>query len=113
MAADVHIVERATSLSSHRMTQSPLLSTVACQDTQKGHPVQGALFANLWSRLGSNQRPSRCERDALPLSHGTVPLRSGSNAKKFNMHPGTKTNQQVTPLSGVAPRTMTPATALS
>ena len=26
----------------------------------------------MWSRLGSNQRPSRCERDALPLSHGTV-----------------------------------------
>lgn len=26
----------------------------------------------LWSRLGSNQRPSACEADALPLSHGTV-----------------------------------------
>lgn len=26
---------------------------------------------NLWSRLGSNQRPSACEADALPLSHGT------------------------------------------
>lgn len=25
----------------------------------------------LWSRLGSNQRPSACEADALPLSHGT------------------------------------------
>jgi hypothetical protein len=24
-----------------------------------------------WSRLGSNQRPSACEADALPLSHGT------------------------------------------
>ncbi len=30
-----------------------------------------ALFCCSWSRLGSNQRPSRCERDALPLSHGT------------------------------------------
>lgn len=26
---------------------------------------------DLWSRLGSNQRPSACEADALPLSHGT------------------------------------------
>lgn len=26
---------------------------------------------SLWSRLGSNQRPSACEADALPLSHGT------------------------------------------
>ena len=25
----------------------------------------------MWSRLGSNQRPSACEADALPLSHGT------------------------------------------
>jgi hypothetical protein len=25
-----------------------------------------------WSRLGSNQRPSACEADALPLSHGTL-----------------------------------------
>ncbi len=29
----------------------------------------------MWSRLGSNQRPPRCERDALPLSHGTEPRR--------------------------------------
>src|ERR1700741_253352 len=30
-----------------------------------------------WSRLGSNQRPSACEADALPLSHGTArPTRS-------------------------------------
>jgi hypothetical protein len=29
-----------------------------------------------WSRLGSNQRPSACEADALPLSHGTS-TRSG------------------------------------
>ena len=27
----------------------------------------------MWSRLGSNQRPSACEADALPLSHGTAP----------------------------------------
>lgn len=26
---------------------------------------------DVWSRLGSNQRPSACEADALPLSHGT------------------------------------------
>ena len=25
----------------------------------------------LWSRLGSNQRPSACEADALPLSYET------------------------------------------
>lgn len=25
----------------------------------------------VWSQLGSNQRPFRCERNALPLSHGT------------------------------------------
>lgn len=27
--------------------------------------------ASMWSQLGSNQRPFRCERNALPLSYGT------------------------------------------
>lgn len=31
----------------------------------------GAVIFLRWSRLGSNQRPSACEADALPLSHGT------------------------------------------
>jgi hypothetical protein len=36
------------------------------ESTNRVHAVQRG-----WSRLGSNQRPSACEADALPLSHGT------------------------------------------
>jgi hypothetical protein len=36
-----------------------------------------------WSRLGSNQRPSACEADALPLSHGT----SGTRTKTSTCRP--------------------------
>lgn len=35
------------------------------------HDESGAPGKYVWSRLGSNQRPSACEADALPLSHGT------------------------------------------
>ncbi len=41
------------------------------RNTKKPAPTSGAGFLRLWSRLGSNQRPSACEADALPLSHGT------------------------------------------
>ena len=40
--------------------------------TQLGVETTHLVATFLWSRLGSNQRPSRCERDALPLSHGTA-----------------------------------------
>ena len=36
-----------------------------------GELGRGAGVRGGWSRLGSNQRPSACEADALPLSHGT------------------------------------------
>ena len=39
-----------------------------------------------WSRLGSNQRPSACEADALPLSHGT------SMAKELLIAPSRNTS---------------------
>ena len=41
-------------------------------ERKKAPPMSAGLVGLWWSRLGSNQRPSRCERDALPLSHGTV-----------------------------------------
>ena len=34
----------------------------------------GHCFASWWARLGSNQRPLRCERSALPLSYAPKPL---------------------------------------
>jgi hypothetical protein len=40
--------------------------------------------SNEWSRLGSNQRPSACEADALPLSHGTGAERR--TTPKTSMH---------------------------
>lgn len=36
-------------------------------------------MAFLWSRLGSNQRPSACEADALPLSYETGRTRRNSS----------------------------------
>ena len=41
------------------------------QGSERMSEMASDLTIYLWSRLGSNQRPSACEADALPLSHGT------------------------------------------
>lgn len=38
---------------------------------RSGNRKKKQVSQSWWSRLGSNQRPSACEADALPLSHGT------------------------------------------
>jgi hypothetical protein len=52
-------------------------TSVCCRHLARGAGEQAKTIAELgeqlWSRLGSNQRPSACEADALPLSHGTAP----------------------------------------
>lgn len=57
-----------------------------------------------WSQLGSNQRPFRCERNALPLSHGTVMLQMATDirgcAKKPSMTISGPPNPQVAPPLG-------------
>ena len=50
-------------------TPQPMDSPTGSERIDRKWPLTCAIY--LWSRLGSNQRPSACEADALPLSHGT------------------------------------------
>jgi hypothetical protein len=51
------------------LRQEPLGCSVRSRRVKT--PMDDRVANHLWSRLGSNQRPSACEADALPLSHGT------------------------------------------
>ena len=53
------------------------------ESTDRIHAVQRG-----WSRLGSNQRPSACEADALPLSHGTAPNGERRTSRKTSTTSG-------------------------
>lgn len=45
-------------------------------------------LAILWSQLVSNQRPSACEADALPLSYGTeIVFERGRSGRSNEMEP--------------------------
>jgi hypothetical protein len=50
---------------------SPLWRHPACPAVPHRGVLAHFRVNMVWSRLGSNQRPSACEADALPLSHGT------------------------------------------
>src|SRR5687768_8633381 len=78
-------VLRASSTSELMEMVSSLIGVVLAHRPESGTaPVTGAVpgwyatslrsdqdrdHASKWARLGSNQRPLRCERSALPLSH--------------------------------------------
>lgn len=60
-----------------------------------------------WSRRDSNPRPSRCERDALPLRHGPMPvLPYAGRAGRKRSHSGGGVTPLVPP-AGLGPATPT------
>src|SRR5215510_8738928 len=53
---------------------APSIDVFSSNNQKHGWPGQArswwwALFGRWWARLGSNQRPLRCQRSALPLSY--------------------------------------------
>lgn len=59
-----------------------------------------------WSRRDSNPRPSRCERDALPLRHGPMPAPTYARADWKRSHSGGGVTPLV-PSAGFEPATPT------
>ena len=59
-----------------------------------------------WSRRDSNPRPSRCERDALPLRHGPMPVPAYARTGRKRSHSGGGVTPLV-PSAGFEPATPT------
>ena len=59
-----------------------------------------------WSRRDSNPRPSRCERDALPLRHGPMPVPTYARTGRKRSHSGGGVTPLV-PSAGFEPATPT------